>query len=119
LIKSRSPARRIAIDAELVARSPLPTLEEIKPYRSALVVYKYRITGAPPKALAGQKDVLVSHWALLDGRSEPIGDWQPGMKARLILEPVERNPQLQRFVTKDGFDNDDDLARPRYYDVRP
>lgn len=119
LIESRPPAQRIAIDAELVARSPVPTLQEIKPYRSALVVYKYRLVGAVPKALAGQKDVLVAHWALLDGRPEPVGDWRPGTKTRLLLEPVERNPQLQRFVTKDEFDSDDDLARPRYYDARP
>lgn len=118
-IKSRPAARRIAIDAELVARSPLPTLQEIKPYRSALVVYKYRLVGDAPKDLAGQKDVLVAHWALLDGRPEPVGDWQPGMKTRLLLEPVEQNSQLQRFVTKDEFDSDDDLARPRFYDARP
>lgn len=119
LIKSRPTAPRIAVDVELIGRSPLPTLDEIKPYRSALAVYKYRIAGAVPEALAGQKDVLVAHWALLDGHPEPIGNWQPGMKTRLLLEPVERNPQLQRFVTKDQFDGDDDLARPRYYDVRP
>lgn len=119
LIKSRPAPQRIAVDAELVARSPLPTLDEIKPYRSALVVYKYRITGATPEALAGQSDVLVTHWALLDGRIEPIADWQPGTKTRLLLEPVERNPQLQRFVTKDEFDGEEDLARPRYYDAHP
>lgn len=119
LINSRPTTPRIAFDAELVARSPLPTLDEIKPYRSALVVYKYHVAGAVPEALAGQIDVLVAHWALLDGHPEPIADWQPGKKIRLMLEPVERNPQLQRFVTKDEFDGDDDLARPRYYDVRP
>ena len=119
LVKSRPTAPRIAVDAELVARSPLPTLEEIKPYRSALVVYKYRVVGASPEPLMGQSDVLVAHWALLDGQTEAIADWQPGMKTRLLLEPVERNPQLQRFVTKDAFDSDDDLVRPRYYDARP
>lgn len=119
VVKSRPAAQPITVDVELVGRSPLPTLEEIKPYRSALAVYKYRLVGAVPEALAGQKDILVAHWALLDGRPEPIGNWQPGMKARLLLEPVERNPQLQRFVTKDEFDGEDDLARPRYYDARP
>ena len=118
-VRSRAAAPRFAIDAELVGRSPLPTLDEIKPYRSALVVYKYRVAGPTPEPLAGQSDVLVAHWALLDGHPEPIADWQPGMKARLLLEPAERNPQLQRFVTKDEFDDEDDLARPRYYDVRP
>jgi hypothetical protein len=119
LLQARSAAPRITVDAELVARSPLPTLEEIKPYRSALAVYKYRVTGNLPDALVGERDLLVAHWALLDGQPEPIGGWQPGMKTQLVLEPVEHNAQLQRYVTKDGFDSDDDLARPRYYDVRP
>jgi hypothetical protein len=119
IVKSRPAAPRFAVDVELVARSPLPTLDEIKPYRSALAVCKYRVVGTPPAALDGQSEILVAHWALLDGRVEPIADWKPGMKTQLLLEPAERNPQLQRFVTKDEFDSDDDLARPRYYDVRP
>jgi len=119
LVKSRPAAPRFVVDVELVARSPLPTLDEIKPYRSALAVYKYRVAGNPPSELDGQREILVAHWALLDGRPEPIADGKPGMKTQLLLEPVERNPQLQRFVTKDEFDSDDDLARPRYYDVRP
>lgn len=119
LVQARSAVPRITVDAELVARSPLPTLDEIKPYRSALAVYKYRVSGNLPDALAGERELLVAHWALLDGQAEPIGGWQPGMKTQLVLEPVERNAQLQRYVTKDGFDSDDDLARPRYYDVRP
>lgn len=119
LVKSRSPVPRIAVDAELVARSPLPTLEEIKPYRSALAVYKYRVSGDVPQALDGQRELLVAHWALLDGQTEPIAGWQPGLKTRLVLEPLEQNSQLQRYVNKDAFDSDDDLPRPRYYDVRP
>ncbi|HEX5444488.1 MAG TPA: LamG-like jellyroll fold domain-containing protein [Pirellulales bacterium] len=119
LVESSPAAQGIAVEAELVARSPLPTMEEIKPYRSALAVYKYRVVGDPPQALAGERELLVAHWALLDGQPEPIGGWQPGKKVRLALELVERNAQLQRYVTKDAFDSDDDLARPRYYDVRP
>lgn len=119
LVKSRPAVPRIAVEAELVARSPLPTMDEIKPYRSALAVCKYRVAGNPPAELGGEREILVAHWALLDGRPEPIAGWKPGVKMQLLLEPVERNPQLQRFVTKDQFDSDDDLIRPRYYDVRP
>ena len=119
LVKSRPSAPQIAVEAELIARSPLPTMNEIKPYRSALAVCKYRVVGSPPAELDGEREILVTHWALLDGRTEPIAGWKTGMKTRLLLEPAERNPQLQRFVTKDAFDSDDDLVRPRYYDVSP
>lgn len=119
LVKSRPSVPQIAVEAKLLARSPLPTMKEIKPYRSALAVFKYRVVGSPPAELDGEREILVVHWALLDGRTEPIAGWKPGMKTRLLLEPAERNPQLQRFVTKDAFDSDDDLICPRYYDVRP
>jgi hypothetical protein len=118
LTSARPPAPRIEVEAELLAQSPLPTLDEIKPYRSALVVYKYRVK----KAISGklpEPEVLVAHWALLDGRPEAVTQTKPGAVARLTLEPLERNAQLQRMVRKDAFESDDDLTRPRYYDARP
>ncbi|MGE5192391.1 MAG: LamG-like jellyroll fold domain-containing protein [Deltaproteobacteria bacterium] len=118
LTRARAPVPRIEVDAELVGKSSTPTLEEIKPYRSALVVYKYRVK----KVLSGElrePEALVAHWALLDGRPETVTGTKPGTAARLVLEPFDRNAQLQRIVCRDGFDSDDDLARPRFYDVRP
>jgi hypothetical protein len=43
----------------------------------------------------------------------------PGADVRMVLEPSESNPQLKRFVCKDGFDGDRELLLPRYYDATP
>lgn len=118
LIRSRRQVPRIEVSAKLLAKSHVPTLGEIKPYRAALVVSKYRVS----KVLQGKlkdKEIFVSQWALLDGQKQPITGMKPGKDVRLSLEPYEDNPQLQRFVCKDDFDGDAELLAPRYYDVGP
>ena len=118
ILHSRKAVPQIQVSAELLAKSPVPTLEEIKPYRSALMVSKYRVTNVARGTL-DDKEIFVAHWALLDGNREPVTGWKPGRKVELILEPAEHNPQLQPFVTKDNFDSDADLVKRRYFDARP
>ncbi len=62
---------------------------------------------------------MVTQWALLDAQPQPVTSRQPGADVRMVLEPSESNPQLKRFVCKDGFDSDRELLLPRYYDATP
>ena len=55
-------------------------------------------------------------WALLDGQTQPVTKLEAGSGGAMVLEPAEANPQLQRFVRKDGFDSDRELLLPRYYE---
>jgi hypothetical protein len=117
-LRSRKASRQIQVEAKLVATSPVPTLKEIKPYREALMVCKYRVI----KVISGSlpdREILVTQWALLDGQPQPVTSVKPGADARLVLEPSEANPQLKRFVCKDAFDTDRELLLPRYYDATP
>lgn len=118
LLQSRKKVPQIDVVAKLIAKSPVPTLEEVKPYRGALMVCKYDVVQVVRGTLA-EKQILVTHWALLDGQPQPIAMLQPGAELRLVLESSELNPQLQRFVCKDGFDSDAELLLPRYYDATP
>jgi hypothetical protein len=118
LVQARPPVARIEVTAKLLAKSPVPTLDEVKPYRGALMTCKYEVL----KVLSGQlpaKQVLVSHWALLDAQPQAVVALKPGAEVKLALETSEQNPQLQRYVCKDGFDSDDEILLPRYYDVTP
>jgi hypothetical protein len=118
VVEARPPVARIEVTAKLIAKSPVPTRDEVKPYRGALMTCKYEVL----KVLSGQlpaKQVLVSHWALLDAQPQAVVALKPGAEVKLALEPSEQNPQLQRYVCKDGFDSDDELLLPRYYDVTP
>jgi hypothetical protein len=118
IVRSRKPVPRIGLTARLLDKSPAPTLAEIKPYRSALMMSKYRVTKVTSGKL-DEQEILVAQWALLDGQPQPIATLAPGGEVHLELEPFEQNPQLQRFVCKDGFDSDTELLLPRYCDVTP
>jgi hypothetical protein len=118
LLESRKPVPQIEISAKLMAKSPVPTLAEIKPYREALMVCKYQVTHVHHGSLP-EKEVLVTQWALLDGQPQAVASLNPGADVGLVLEPAEDNPQLKRFVCKDGFDGDRELLLPRYFDATP
>lgn len=118
VLQSRKAVPQVEVTARLVAKSPVPTLAEIKPYRDALMVSKYRVTSVVRGTLK-DREVLVTQWALLDGQPQPAASRAPGVEARMILEPFEANPQLARFVCKDGFDGDRELLLPRYFDAAP
>jgi hypothetical protein len=118
LTRARKPVPQIEVLAKLVAKSQVPTLKEIKPYREALFVCKYRVTEVARGSLP-DKEVLVAQWALLDGQLQPVTSLAANAAVRMILEPSDANRQLKRFVCKDDFDGEGELLSPRYYDATP
>ncbi|QDU47896.1 LamG-like jellyroll fold domain-containing protein [Gimesia panareensis] len=118
LIRSRSRVPQVEVNARLVAKSHVPTLNEIKPYRAALVVSKYRVSQVLHGTLK-ERELFVSEWALLDGQPQSIAGMKPGTQVKLKVEPFEDNSQLQSFVCRDDFDSDSELLAPRYFAVSP
>ena len=97
LASSPAVAPRI-VRAVLVARSTVPTLAEISPYRRALVVEEWR---APHGDGGGSERLRVVRWALLDGERTAAMGWTPGTRARLELEPFTAQPQLESVYLSD------------------
>jgi hypothetical protein len=113
---------RVALAATLRARSRLPTLEEIAPYRQAMAVYEYEIasiTSADPgaPALRPGERVRVAHWTILDGKTQPEASLADGARVDLVLEPFAAQPQLEAVVVKDTLERPPGAAL--YLDVRP
>jgi hypothetical protein len=80
---------------ELVRRHEPPDLEEISPYRRALVLNLYKVSDGSPVADANG-EVRVAEWILLDGR-EPAAN-QPlrtGTRRIMRLQRYEDHPQLE------------------------
>lgn len=88
------------VEARLLARSRPPTLEEISPYRQALVTEEWEVlralAGVP---LAGR--IRVARWSLLDGAPTPEAADPLGTVRRLRLEPHAAQPQLESIVLSD------------------
>jgi hypothetical protein len=107
---------RIELRGKLVGRSHVPTLKEIVPYREALVMYEYEVLDVLGGEL-GDETVRVAHWAIFDGRPQPIVEREVGEKNRLALEPFDRNPQGENTYLSDTLELRLDV--PVYLDVDP
>ena len=99
-----------------MARSHVPTLDEIVPYREALVMYEYEALEVVGGEL-GEEIVRVAHWAMLSGRELPAVEHDVGNEYRLTLESFADNPQVENTYLSDTLELD--LELPVYLDVDP
>jgi hypothetical protein len=98
LLAARPGVPRTHVEVRRLASSPAPSLEEISPYREALVVDELGVVrqlAGPP--LAAER-IRVARWAILDNQvlSPPPGDTYT-----LVLEPFAEQPQLEQFFLGD------------------
>tara|TARA_B100001123_G_scaffold208624_1_gene236135 strand:+ start:71 stop:412 length:342 start_codon:yes stop_codon:yes gene_type:complete len=113
-MKQRSPGRRAVVQARCVETSPVPTPSQIAPYRRALVYHHYRIDRVEKGRMA-HRDILVGHWAILDGKVQPGRRPTIGRPIRLAIEPLEDHAQLdsERQVMEV-----ERIELPQYIDVQ-
>jgi hypothetical protein len=116
ILEAREAVQETDARVTLIARSDVPRLEDIQPYREALVVYEYDIEGVTRGPMVAGR-IRVAHWAILDGETLAVARWDDGQKQRLRLEPFEDNPQLETFYMSDTLAPDFDV--PLYYAVQP
>jgi hypothetical protein len=112
----RAPIPRRVVEARLRARSKIPTLAEISPYREALVVFEYEVE-ASPEGEPPPGRIRVAHWAILDGKTLPITRATEGQVLRLAVEPFDANPQLESLYLADTLTDAGGL--PLFYAVDP
>lgn len=113
LIASREPVKQVRVRARLAAASPLPTPQQIAPYREALVMNEYLV---PPqrRAQLGER-VRVAHWAVLDGQEQSLPEPKRRGRVPLLLEPFGSYRRLESAFVSDTLDPEPDV--PLYLDV--
>ena len=104
----------IELRVELVAKSKLPTLEDISPYREALVFYEYRLKKRLDGEFKGKK-LRVAHWAIYDNQPQSIGTAKVGSSQTLELYPYQQFIELESLYTSDTLELDPDI--PLYHDI--
>lgn len=109
VLDRRRPVQSWSVAARRVERSPTPTLEEISPYRQALVTAEYEVVRWLEGEPRGRR-IRVVEWAVADGKPLPTG---PGAGDRLRLERFEDNPQLAALFLADALVPAPDL--PLFY----
>jgi hypothetical protein len=113
LVAAREPAPRAELELRLLAASPAPALEEISPYREALVVDELEIVrqiSGPPIAAPR---IRVARWAILDGQR--LAPPRVGEVGRRVVEPFAAQPQLEPFYLADRLPAAS--GHPLYFDL--
>ena len=103
----------IVIEARVLADVPIPTADDIAPYRNGLLVLEYEVLNVI-QGQYSESTLLAAHWiirnaALLDAASRPAGTVVP-----MTLVPYTSRPELegQRVVM-----DSDRYDLPLFYDV--
>lgn len=104
----------IRLKVKLLAKSKIPTLSDVAPYREALVFYEYSVE----KRLEGEfkgKKLRVAHWAIYDNQPQEIGAAKVGRSHTLDLYPYQQFNELKSLYTSDTLALDAEI--PLYHDV--
>jgi hypothetical protein len=92
LVAGLKDAKTTRIHAALSARSLIPELGEIRPYRDALVVCEYDTD--PQNSTLGTR-LYVAQWGIIDGVPTPLAGLAIGSACDLELEDIADHPELE------------------------
>ena len=104
----------IRLKVKLLAKSKIPTLSDIAPYREALVFYEYSVRKRLEGKFKGKK-LRVAHWAIYDNQPQKIGEVKIGSSHTLNLYPYQQFGEFESLYTSDTLPLDADI--PLYHDV--
>lgn len=104
----------IIIEGELTAKSEIPTLKDISPYREALVVFEYRVRKRIKGKFSG-KIIRVTHWAIYDEQPQEVIKREIGSKKEMELRSLNQLKELESIYISDTLEIEPDL--PFYHDI--
>ena len=105
----------IRLKVKLLAKSKIPTLADIAPYREALVFYEYSVRKRIEGTFKRDQKLRVAHWAIYDNQPQTIGNAKVGSSHTLHLYPYQQFNELKSLYTSDTLTLDPDI--PLYHDV--
>ena len=115
-IENEPPQEELVVEAELVAKSPIPPLTE-NPARGVLVVYEYRAL-QPIQSLGNRLRIRVAHWAVRNGVLQPALSFQVGAERSLTLLLFEQ-PDDERILVSDALPSNPDIPLYMEADAQP
>jgi hypothetical protein len=107
-----SDAGRLLVNVQLTRPGPIPSPQDILPYRHALVVNEYKVR----EVLKGRYEehtIHVAQWAIRDSRVLPDARKSVNTAFTLTVEPYDAHPELEgeRLISTSN------TKAPLYYDV--
>ncbi len=111
---------KVTIEAELTAVTPVPELERIRPYRSALLAEEYkvvRVVSGRMSAIKPGTKIRVFRYGIKAGEKTALKDAKLGDHAEMLIQPYDSDPKFSREFQVDTLDPD--ISIPLFVDVSP
>ena len=103
-VEAQRAVKTRKVVARLVQTSRLPTLQEITPYREALVQQLYEVLpkdeGDNEQSYPVGSKMMVTHWSLVNGESAVMPPAKVGDTYRLFVEPKDAHAELKSLVER-------------------
>ena len=112
--------KTVTIHAELGAFTPVPELDRIAPYRSALVAEEYTILSISSGRMSALKPgmkIRVFRWGLLAAKKTDVAGIKTGDKADMVIQPLSADPKFEKEFQVDTLDGD--ISALYFVDVTP
>jgi hypothetical protein len=111
---------KATVEGELTAVTPVPDLERIRPYRSALLAEEYkviRVVSGRMSALKPGTKIRIYRYGIRSGEKTAVKDAKIGDKTQMLIQSYDSDPKFSREFQVDGLDPD--ITIPLYVDVSP
>ena len=112
--------KTVTINAELGALTPVPELDRIAPYRTALVAEEYTITSIQSGRMSALKPgmkIRVFRFGLIAGKKTDVANAKTGDKAQMVIQPLSSDPKFEKEFQVDNLDGD--ISALYFVDVTP
>lgn len=105
---------RLLVNARLTRPGPIPSPEDILPYRNALVVNEYEVVDVVEGTYDGRV-IHIAQWVIRDSKLLPGARKDPGTGFTLAVERYDEHPELEgeRLISDREIS-----GLPLYYDAR-
>jgi len=111
---------KVTVEGELTGMTPVPELERIRPYRSALLAEEYkvvRIVSGRMSAIKPGMKIRVFRYGIRAGEKTDVKNAKIGGHAKMLIQPYDSDPKFSREFQVDGLDPD--FSIPVFVDVTP
>ena len=111
---------KVTVEAELDAMTPIPDIDKIRPYRSALLAEEYkviRITAGRMSALKPGMKIRIYRWGIRAGEKTALKTAKIGDHHEMVIQSYASDPKFEREFQVDNLDPD--ISIPLYVDVTP
>lgn len=106
--------KALIVKLQRLATSPLPTVDQVRPYEEGLVFYSYAVREVVHGELDA-KQIQLAHWAVVDSEPQPV-DADLGEVIEAEILPMNRVPGAEDLYQSNDLP---DFESPQYVEVPP